>query len=115
MIRLFAPAKVNLTFEVIGKRPDGYHDVRTVLQAVGLADVIDFDEADGVTLTVEPEGAAPAEDNLVLHAVHALRVATGTVRGAAITLRKIIPVGAGLGGGAHRAVLLSQTRVPRAN
>ncbi len=103
MIRLFAPAKVNLTFEVIGKRPDGYHDVRTVLQAVGLADVIDFEEADGVTLTVEPEGAAPAEDNLVLHAVHALRVATGTVRGAAITLRKIIPVGAGLGGGSSDA------------
>jgi 4-diphosphocytidyl-2-C-methyl-D-erythritol kinase len=103
MFRLLAPAKINLTLEVVDKRDDGYHDVRTILQAIGLADVIDFEEADDVTLTVEPEGAAPAEDNLVLHALHALRVATGTVKGAAITLRKIIPEAAGLGGGSSDA------------
>jgi 4-diphosphocytidyl-2-C-methyl-D-erythritol kinase len=97
MISLKAPAKINLSFEVIGKRDDGFHEVRTVLQAIDLADVVEIEEADEIRLTVEPVGAVPVEGNLVLRAAVALREATGVAGGAAIMLRKRIPVAAGLG------------------
>ena len=103
VMRLRAPAKINLSLEVLGRRPDGYHEVRSVLQAVDLADWVEIEEADALTLHVEPEGAAPAEENLVLNAAQLLRGATGATRGAAITLRKQIPVAAGLGGGSSDA------------
>ena len=103
MIRLLAPAKINLSLEVIGKRDDGYHEVRTVLQAIDLADELDFEDADDLTLRVEPEGAVPVNENLVLRAGRVLREAAGEPRGAAITLRKRIPVAAGLGGGSGGA------------
>ena len=92
-MRLRATAKINLSLEVLGRRPDGYHEVRSVLQAVDLADWVEIEEADALTLRVEPEGAAPAEENLVLRAAELLRGATGATRGAAITLRKQIPSG----------------------
>ena len=103
MIRLLAPAKVNLSLEVVGKRPDGYHEVRTVLQAVDLTDELELDEADDIDLRVEPDGAAPVEGNLVLRAARLLQEAAGERRGAAIRLRKRIPAAAGLGGGSSDA------------
>ncbi|MCH7656432.1 MAG: 4-(cytidine 5'-diphospho)-2-C-methyl-D-erythritol kinase [Chloroflexi bacterium] len=103
MIRLRAPAKVNLSFEVLGRRADGYHEVRTVLAAVDIADEIELREAGGLSLTVEPEGAAPVEDNLVLRAAALLRDVAPAGAGAAIVLRKRIPVAAGLGGGSSDA------------
>ena len=66
MLRLLAPAKVNLTFEVLGRRGDGYHEVRTILQSLSLADELTFEASNDLSLTVEPEGAAPVEENLVL-------------------------------------------------
>ena len=112
-MRLRATAKINLSLEVLGRRPDGYHEVRSVLQAVDLADWVEIEEADALTLRVEPEGAAPAEENLVLRAAELLRGATGATRGAAITLRKQIPVAAGLGGGSSdaAAALLGLSRL----
>ena len=101
--RLLAPAKVNLTFEVLGRRDDGYHKVRTVLQAIDLADELTFTPADALTLAVEPPGSAPIEDNIVLHAAEALRLATGGQAGAVIKLTKRIPAAAGLGGGSSDA------------
>jgi 4-diphosphocytidyl-2-C-methyl-D-erythritol kinase len=103
VIRLFAPAKINLSLEVIGKRDDGFHDVRTVLQAIGLADELTFETAGELTLGVEPVGAVPVEGNLVLRAALALQGLVGIGAGAAITLRKRIPVAAGLGGGSSDA------------
>lgn len=103
MIRLFAPAKINLSLEVIGKRDDGFHDVRTVLQTIGLADELTFETADDLTLVVEPAGVVPVEGNLVLRAALALQGFVGIGAGAAITLRKRIPVAAGLGGGSSDA------------
>lgn len=112
MPRLSAPAKVNLTFEALGRRADGYHEVRTVLHAISLADEIAFAPADELSLAVEPpeEGAfssaasAPAgDDNLVLRAARLLRREAGVKAGAAIRLRKRIPVAAGLGGGSSDA------------
>ena len=103
MLRLLAPAKVNLTFEVLGRRNDGYHEVRTILQAISLADELTFEESDGLTLTVEPEGAAPVEENLVLAAARLLQREPGVPAGAAVHLVKRIPTAGGLGGGSSDA------------
>ena len=73
MLRVSAPAKINLAFEVLGRRADGYHEVRTVLQAIDLADELTLSPIGGeTTLTVEPDGAAPVEGNLVLAAARML-------------------------------------------
>ena len=102
-VRLRAPAKLNLTLEVLGRRPDGYHEVRTVLQAVDLADVLELEEAGAVSLEVAPPGAAPVDGNLVLEAAELLRREVGVRAGARIRLTKGIPVSAGLGGGSSDA------------
>jgi len=101
-----APAKINLHLEVLGRRPDGYHEVRTLLQTVDLADTLAARPAPGgrLVLRVEPEGSAPADGgNLVLRAAEALRGAAGCDAGAELELVKRIPAGAGLGGGSSDA------------
>lgn len=103
MLRLLAPAKVNLTFEVLGRRDDGYHEVRTILQAIDLADELTFEASGHLSLTVEPEGAAPVEENLVLAAARLLQREAGVSAGAAIHLTKRIPTAGGLGGGSSDA------------
>ena len=100
-----SPAKLHLFLEVLGKRPDGYHEVRTVMQTVDLADELELEEATAISLTVEPPGAAPTEDNLVLRAARLLQQAAGSSGGASITLRKGIPIAAGLGGGSSDAAV----------
>ena len=106
-LRLLAPAKVNLTFEALGRRADGYHDVRTVMQAISLADEIEFAPAAGLSLTIAhgaPAFAAPhGEDNLAMRAARLLQREAGAAQGAAILLRKRIPAAAGLGGGSSDA------------
>ena len=102
MITLGAPAKVNLTLEVLGKRSDGYHEVRTLMQAIDLCDLLTFEPADGITLKcAEPELSSP--DNLVMRAARLLAERSGRCAGASITLEKHIPVAAGLGGGSSDA------------
>lgn len=100
------PGKVNLHLEVVGRRPDGYHELRTLFVAVGIWDELRFDAApvDTLELTVEPVGAVPSgEDNLVLRAARALQRRSGTRRGARIHLRKGIPIAGGMGGGSSDA------------
>ena len=97
-----AYAKINLTLEVLGRRPDGYHDVRTVLQTIDLADILNITPASHLKM----ECSAPElgnEDNLVWKAADALRRATRCDKGAEIRLEKHIPVGMGLGGGSSDA------------
>ena len=102
MITMRAHAKINLTLEVLGKRDDGYHDIASILQTVSLHDTLTFEDSDAVTLECDrPELATP--DNLVLRAAHLLRDTLGVSSGAAIGLRKKIPVAAGLGGGSSDA------------
>lgn len=103
MIRLRAPAKINLAHEVVGRRADGYHEVRSVLQAVDLADEIELREADSLSLRIEPAGSVAIDGNLVLKAARALQQAAGIEAGAQMILRKRIPVAAGLGGGSSDA------------
>ncbi|MBI4330022.1 MAG: 4-(cytidine 5'-diphospho)-2-C-methyl-D-erythritol kinase [Chloroflexi bacterium] len=102
MIRVLAPAKINLTLEVLSRRPDGYHEICSVVQAVGLYDELTFEGAEDITLTCEGLDLPP-EDNLVVKSARLLGRQTGAAVGARITLRKGIPVGAGLGGGSSDA------------
>src|SRR5262245_11354546 len=98
-----APAKVNLALEILRKRPDGYHDISTVLQAVDLFDRLVIEDADGVSL-VSSDLDLPTDDgNLAVRAALALRGAARVERGARIALDKRIPVAAGLGGGSSDA------------
>jgi len=96
-----APAKINLFLEVLGKRPDGYHEIRTIMQAVSLYDELEFRlRPDGrVVLRADGEGLPPPEENLVVRAAHLLKEHAGCELGADIYLRKAIPAGGGLGGG----------------
>ncbi len=96
-----APAKLNLSLEVLRRRPDGYHELCTLFQAIDLCDELSVEPSDGLTLTVEGD-APPGEENLVLRAAHMLSPYAGG-RGAYLRLRKRIPSGAGLGGGSSDA------------
>jgi 4-diphosphocytidyl-2-C-methyl-D-erythritol kinase len=100
---LRASAKVNLVLEVLGKRPDGYHELSTVMQAVDLFDRLTVEAAAAITLeTSEP--ALPTDDrNLVVRAARLLQEAAGIETGARIVLDKRIPLAAGLGGGSSDA------------
>ena len=101
--RILAPAKLNLFLRVVGRRPDGFHELETVFQAIDLADALTFAPAEDLRLTGGSEAAPPGPENLVLRAAAALREAAGTTAGAAIHLEKRVPVGAGLGGGSSDA------------
>ena len=107
-----AYAKVNLTLEVLGRRPDGYHEIVSVMQTVDLHDVLELTPADGVTLECDRPGLG-TPDNLALRAAAALRTVAGVRDGVHIELRKGIPVAAGLGGGSSdaAAALLGLSRL----
>jgi 4-diphosphocytidyl-2-C-methyl-D-erythritol kinase len=98
-------AKINLGLEIVGKRPDGYHNIRTLFQTVSLADELTFDPApDGV---LELAGSDPSiawdRTNLVHRAARSLLDAAGSDHGARITVLKAVPAGRGLGGGSSNA------------
>jgi len=99
-------AKVNFGLRVLGRRPDGYHSVETILQTVGIWDRVDLDLISGerkIEISVS-EGAAPAdESNLCWRAARLLAEQLKVDQGVSITLGKSIPVGAGLGGGSSDA------------
>ena len=101
-MRVKAHAKINWTLEVLGKRPDGYHDLRSIVLPVSLHDVVNLEPAD--VIICETEGLdVPQEKNLAYRAAVALREATGCVQGVHISIAKHIPSGAGLGGGSSDA------------
>ena len=97
-----AHAKVNLALEALGRRPDGYHDVATVLQTISLHDEITLTPAPDLSLRCDVPGL-DGPGNLAWRAADLLRSDTGTRAGAAIALRKRVPVAAGLGGGSSDA------------
>lgn len=99
------PAKVNLFLEVLGKRPDGYHELETLIVAVGLYDSLEFcPQPDGnISLWCDDPALSTGPDNLVCRAAQLLRQRTSTTVGAAIRLWKRIPMAAGLAGGSSDA------------
>ncbi len=100
---LRTPAKVNLALEVLRKRPDGYHELSTVLQAVDLCDRLTVETADTITLETSEPGLPTDDRNLIVRAACMLREEAGVDRGARIRLEKRIPLAAGLGGGSSDA------------
>jgi 4-diphosphocytidyl-2-C-methyl-D-erythritol kinase len=101
-----APAKLNLYLHVVGKRPDGYHLLDSLVVFVDLHDSVSAAPADDLSLTVDgpfAPGLETGESNLVLRAARALAAAHGRAPRAALTLTKRIPVAAGLGGGSADA------------
>lgn len=102
MLTLFACAKINLTLEVLGRRADGYHEVMTVLQAIDLKDTLSFEQQPEIILECDDPGLRSA-DNLALKAARLLQQEVGSRKGALISIKKGIPVAAGLGGSASDA------------
>jgi 4-diphosphocytidyl-2-C-methyl-D-erythritol kinase len=103
-VRVTAPAKVNLHLEILAKRPDGYHDLLSLFQAVSLADTICL-SARGPDGAIRIEGAfdIPARQNLIAKAVELFRSATGLTAGVEAAVVKRIPAGGGFGGGSSDA------------
>ncbi|HMA34232.1 MAG TPA: 4-(cytidine 5'-diphospho)-2-C-methyl-D-erythritol kinase [Chloroflexia bacterium] len=104
--QLDAPAKINLTLEVLGRRKDGYHEIASLLQTISLHDTLSFAPQDGGEVVVDCDAPALAgnpQANLVWRAARVLQQASGVTQGAHITLQKRIPLAAGLGGGSSDA------------
>jgi 4-diphosphocytidyl-2-C-methyl-D-erythritol kinase len=110
MITKGSPAKINLYLRVLRKREDGYHDILSLMQKISLCDELTFTETgDGITLhcpgTTLPEG----EGNIVYRAAAAFFSRIGASPGIEITIRKRIPIAAGLGGGSSNAATTLMT------
>jgi 4-diphosphocytidyl-2-C-methyl-D-erythritol kinase len=105
-LRLHAYAKVNLTLDVLGRRPDGYHEVETVLHTLELHDTVVLREAEtGIRVVCDHRRVPSDEQNLVFRTAQLLREAAGTDRGVEIEIRKRIPPASGLGGGSSDAAV----------
>ncbi len=107
-VRVPAYAKVNLRLEVLGRRADGYHELRTIFQAISLHDtlVLETKRDPGVDLCIDGNSqlaGEPGQDNLVYRAIEALTREIGFQHGVRAALTKRIPVGRGLGGGSSDA------------
>lgn len=104
---LRAPAKLNLTLEVLNRRPDGYHGIRSVMVPVDLCDELRIEPAE--RFAFQCDRSELREHNIVERAVHALSLPTSNFR---ISLQKQIPTGAGMGGGSSdaAAILLAAQR-----
>lgn len=103
-ITVFAPAKLNLFLAVTGRRPDGFHDLVSVVAPLTFGDTLTVAAADGFSLSCTDPEVPIDESNLVLRAARAFAAATRWPGGAAFHLEKRIPMGAGLGGGSSDAV-----------
>lgn len=104
-LTLNAYAKINLTLDVLGSRPDGYHQVETVMQSISLADVLHFKQAPDLRLTCSDASLPTDERNLAFKAALLLKERYGVSQGAEIHIEKNIPVAAGLGGGSSDAAM----------
>lgn len=100
-----APAKLNLYLDVLARRPDGYHEIESVMQTIDLCDrvVVERREAPGVALTTSGRPCPGGAENLATRAAERFLAATGATYGVDLRLHKAIPLGAGLGGGSSDA------------
>ena len=108
---LTAPAKINLSLRLLGKRTDGYHEIETLIAPITLADEVEINHlhgspSDTITLTCNDPTLSCEEDNLCVKAARAFQEASGIQEAIAITLLKRIPHGAGLGGGSSDAAVV---------
>ena len=106
-MKLFAPAKVNLYLRITGRRDDGYHLLDTLMVPISLGDEVEITRVDGPPKSVTVHADAPdlplGEENTVSRAARAFHERSGCDAPVAVTIRKRIPIGAGLGGGSTDA------------
>lgn len=99
-----APAKINWFLHILGRRPDGYHNIQTVFQFLDFYDILSFELGPTNSIQLESNFAAiPNEENLIIKAAELLQKEAGISAGAQISLNKRLPLGAGLGGGSSDA------------
>lgn len=104
IVRREAYAKINLGLDVVRRLPNGYHEVRMIMQTVGICDILTFKKADaGITLMVDNEELPTDGNNLICKAAKLLLETAGIEGGVSITLEKHIPIAAGMAGGSTDA------------
>ncbi|RYG70898.1 4-(cytidine 5'-diphospho)-2-C-methyl-D-erythritol kinase, partial [bacterium] len=102
--QLKSSAKVNLSLDILSRRPDGYHELASLVHTIGIWDCIDLEITNSGTVEFTCSRSDLAgEDNLCVRSVTLWNKATGQTLGANIHLEKSIPTGAGLGGGSGNA------------
>jgi len=103
-ITLIAPAKLNLFLHITGQRSDGYHNLQTLFQLLNYGDEMSFTLRPDSELSLSPAiNGVPNKDNLIIRAAELLQRFTGCSLGANITLKKVLPMGGGIGGGSSDA------------
>ncbi len=107
MLTLLAPAKINLTLEVLGKRPDGFHEIRSVTQTINLCDSLRFRLSGKLQFSCDNPDFV-AEESLVSRAATLLQQVRGFSKGARIEISKRIPLASGLGGDSSAATTTLQ-------
>ena len=123
MMQVRAPAKINLSLKILGRRADGFHEIETLIVPVSLCDEIKIDKHPtnkGIEFTCNDASVPKGDDNLVVRAAKTFFERTKLKGGVSIRLKKMIPHGAGLGGGSSDAasILLAlnelfETKLPR--
>jgi 4-diphosphocytidyl-2-C-methyl-D-erythritol kinase len=111
-VKQFAPAKINLYLHILGRRPDGFHELETLMAPISLGDTLDIDlipASSGIEFTCSDPALSDAKDNLATKAARVFLQEFKLATGVRIHLEKAVPVGAGLGGGSSdaAAVLLA--------
>jgi 4-diphosphocytidyl-2-C-methyl-D-erythritol kinase len=105
-MQLYAPAKINLSFEIKGRREDGFHEIETLMAPISLADRLTIERGKttgGLQFSCDDPSLSNGEENLVVRAARLFQQATKIGAGVEIALEKRIPHGAGLGGGSSDA------------
>jgi len=105
-VRVFAPAKINLFLHVVGQRPDGFHDLQSMVAFADIGDELFAERSDDFSLSIDgpfAAGLAAEADNLVLRAARALSERLGVKGGVHFRLTKNLPVASGIGGGSADA------------
>jgi 4-diphosphocytidyl-2-C-methyl-D-erythritol kinase len=107
-MKTFSAAKINLTLEILGKRPDGFHELATWMLPVGLYDSIEIEETSQPSFISNVPELGGDPSNLVIRAAQSFTQAASIDTEYAIRLEKRIPMGAGLGGGSSNAAVTLQ-------
>jgi 4-diphosphocytidyl-2-C-methyl-D-erythritol kinase len=106
VLKLPSFAKINWTLEILGKRPDGYHELRTLLQTLSVGDELTFEAREsGIELHSNHPALPLDETNLIYRAAQSLAEFTGCRQGVRVTINKQLPMAAGLGGGSSNAAV----------
>lgn len=105
IVKVLSPAKLNLYLEVLNKRPDGYHNIRSLFERISLSDELTFKQSDDQRIEIKSDSKDIPKDgrNLVYKAASLLRGTLGIKKGVSIEIKKRIPAGSGLGGGSSNA------------